>query len=68
MELFSDTDGYAQWVTGDSSKLPILIDDKEKFDFVFSCPPYHDLEVYSEDPSDLSNMDYSFRMNSTLSR
>lgn len=25
-------------------------------DFVFSCPPYGDLEVYSEDPQDLSTM------------
>jgi DNA modification methylase len=28
------------------------------FDFVFSCPPYHDLEIYSDDPADLSNMPY----------
>jgi hypothetical protein len=27
-------------------------------DFVFSCPPYADLEVYSDDPRDLSTMDY----------
>lgn len=27
-------------------------------DLVFSCPPYADLEVYSEDPRDLSNMSY----------
>lgn len=27
-------------------------------DLVFSCPPYADLEVYSEDPRDLSTMDY----------
>lgn len=25
-------------------------------DLVFSCPPYADLEVYSDDPKDLSNM------------
>jgi DNA modification methylase len=30
----------------------------EKFDLVFSCPPYADLEVYSDDPRDLSNMKY----------
>lgn len=23
---------------------------------IFSCPPYADLEVYSDDPRDLSNM------------
>lgn len=26
-------------------------------DFIFSCPPYGDLEVYSDDPLDLSTMD-----------
>lgn len=25
-------------------------------DFIFTCPPYADLEVYSDDPADLSNM------------
>lgn len=25
---------------------------------VFSCPPYADLEVYSDDPRDISNMSY----------
>lgn len=27
-------------------------------DFVFSCPPYANLEVYSDDPQDLSTLDY----------
>jgi len=27
-------------------------------DLVFTCPPYGDLEVYSDDPRDLSTMDY----------
>lgn len=27
-------------------------------DFVFTCPPYADLERYSDDPRDLSAMDY----------
>lgn len=27
-------------------------------DMIFSCPPYADLEVYSDDPRDLSNMPY----------
>lgn len=30
----------------------------ESADFVFSCPPYADLEVYSEDAEDLSTMRY----------
>lgn len=46
-----------QWYCGDSDK---LLDDnwQIKFDFIFSCPPYADLEVYSDLPEDLSNMDY----------
>lgn len=46
------------WVCGDSN---VVLDNDAKelqVDFVFSCPPYHDLEQYSEDPADLSNMDY----------
>ena len=30
----------------------------EKADLIFSCPPYVDLEVYSKDPNDLSNMSF----------
>ena len=28
-------------------------------DMIFSCPPYADLEVYSDDPKDLSTLDYN---------
>ena len=28
-------------------------------DFVFSCPPYADLEVYSDDERDISTLDYT---------
>jgi hypothetical protein len=28
-------------------------------DFIFSCPPYADLEVYSDDPADLSTLGYA---------
>lgn len=28
------------------------------FDMIFSCPPYADLEVYSDDPKDLSTLGY----------
>jgi DNA modification methylase len=47
-----------QWMVGDSNDIPVMIGDKIMFDFVFSCPPYHDLEKYSDDPADLSNMNY----------
>jgi len=43
------------WVCGDSmdtlAHAPVA-------DFVFSCPPYGDLEVYSDDPADLSRMEW----------
>ena len=28
---------------------------KEKYDFIFTCPPYYDLELYSNEEEDLSN-------------
>ena len=31
---------------------------RESVDMIFTCPPYFDLEKYSDDPKDLSNMDY----------
>ncbi len=43
------------WIVGDAIDLPTLAPDPG--DFVFSCPPYGSLEVYSDDPRDLSNMD-----------
>ena len=44
------------WICGDSALVLDTID--EKFDFVFSCPPYADLEVYSNLEGDISNMSY----------
>lgn len=32
--------------------------ENDTFDFIFSCPPYFDLEKYSDDERDLSNMSY----------
>lgn len=49
--------GNAVWLAGDS--LEVLDNIEGEYDFIFSCPPYHDLEKYSEDPRDLSNMKYS---------
>ena len=43
-----------QWYVGDSNE--VLSDFNKKFDFIFSCPPYMDLEVYSDLPNDLSTM------------
>ncbi len=45
------------WLAGDSNKVLDTIDDGQ-FDMIMSCPPYADLEVYSNDAADLSNMEY----------
>ncbi len=47
-----------EWVVGDSRRIVALAQGAEA-DFVFSCPPYADLEVYSEDPADLSTLGYA---------
>ena len=49
-----------KWICGDSNNvLNFMQDMQNKVDFLFSCPPYYDLEVYCDDPNDLSNMSYS---------
>ncbi len=45
------------WIAGDSEKILDRFE-RESVDLVFSCPPYFDLEVYSDDPDDLSNKDW----------
>lgn len=46
--------GVPSWIVGDSRTDQPDID----ADLVFTCPPYADLERYSDDPADLSTMDY----------
>jgi len=46
------------WIAGDSRNVDTLIPEDEQVDMIFSCPPYADLEVYSDDPADISNMGY----------
>ncbi len=43
------------WLCGDSM---MEINEGPSADFIFSCPPYGDLERYSDDPADLSTMEY----------
>lgn len=45
------------WYCDDSLNADKYIKDNS-VDLVFSCPPYADLEVYSDDPRDISNMQY----------
>lgn len=49
-------DNQPQWHIGDSQNIDILA--KGEYDFIFSCPPYFDLEVYSESEGELSQMSY----------
>lgn len=44
---------------GDSRRLDDLIPKNLKADLVFTSPPYADVERYSDDPRDLSTMDYA---------
>lgn len=45
------------WHCDDSRNMDVYIPDGSA-DLVFSCPPYHNLETYSDHPLDLSNMCY----------
>lgn len=51
-----DVKNQPNWYVGDSNE--VLNGFNKEFDFVFSCPPYADLEVYSDLEGDISNMDY----------
>jgi hypothetical protein len=51
-------DRKPSWICGDSRDMDTHLSPGFEADFIFSCPPYADLEVYSKEPEDLSNMDY----------
>lgn len=42
------------WIAGDSAQMAELLHSDAAFDFVFTCPPYYDLEVYSDIQGELS--------------
>lgn len=48
-------DVQPEWICGDALN---VLDTAPEADFVFSCPPYGDLERYSDDPADLSTMEW----------
>ena len=54
-ELLRDAE-QPKWICGDSLNIDKLV--SGSFDMVFSCPPYFDLEKYSDNPADISNMTY----------
>lgn len=49
-------DNPPEWICGDSANMDALIGGRT-FDHIMTCPPYGDLERYSDDPADISNMD-----------
>jgi len=52
-----EVNNQPQWYVGDSNE--VLKDfEPNSFEMVFSCPPYADLEVYSDLPGDISNKKY----------
>ncbi len=55
-DAYSGDQFAPQWVCGDSTE---MLSHAPDADFVFSCPPYGDLEKYSDDPNDLSCMEYN---------
>jgi hypothetical protein len=48
-------DPAPRWITGDSRDIATLAKGVDA-DLIFSCPPYWNLEVYSDDPADLSTL------------
>lgn len=52
-----DPDNQPTWVHGNSLEIESLLEGV-RADLIFSCPPYWSLEVYSDDPRDLSTMTY----------
>jgi hypothetical protein len=56
-EILKGAKPTPEWRTGDACDIAKLLP-KTKADFIFTCPPYGDLERYSDDERDLSTMDY----------
>ena len=63
-KIFEEKEKKPKWIVGDSNKILDNLNDGvqsnqlEEFDFVFSCPPYGNLEIYSDMQDDISNMEY----------
>jgi len=46
------------WKQGDSSEMNSVVPECFRADFILSCPPYFNLEKYTTDENDLSNMSW----------
>jgi hypothetical protein len=56
-EVLQEAEIYPTWTCGDSLNIDTIAKGYEA-DLLFSCPPYADLEVYSDAKEDISNMPY----------
>jgi DNA modification methylase len=57
-EILTEDKPFPSWIVGNSLQLDSLLEPKKQFDFIFSCPPYFDLEIYSEKDQDLSTLSW----------
>lgn len=48
-----------KWIHADALELKNHLQGEPKFDLIMTCPPYGDLEKYTNDPRDLSNMEHT---------
>ena len=55
-KITSNNKHKPQWIIGNSLNIKEIV--KNKANMILSCPPYHDLEKYTEDKNDLSNLSY----------
>lgn len=52
-EKYTNINGSAYWLNIDAEEMDVHFRENS-FDMVFTCPPYYNLEVYTEDSRDLS--------------
>lgn len=57
VEVLANSELYPTWTCGDSLNIDTIAKGYTA-DMIFSCPPYGDLEVYSDEKADISNMPY----------
>jgi 16S rRNA G966 N2-methylase RsmD len=62
--IFEEEEKKPDWIVGDSNQVldklnkGLASNQVKEYDFIFSCPPYGNLEIYSDMKEDISNMEY----------
>lgn len=54
LDSYTGISGTVNWISGDSEEILKNLD--VSYDMIFTCPPYYNLEKYSNNPKDLSNL------------